>query len=879
MFTDVQSGWQRAGRVLCIGALWIAGWVCPGGAGAAPTAVPDQAVTILDAKNTFFRWTCLSRPAVMVAEPGSTERTSLAGGKLDAGRAGTVSGEMPAQWGAAEFDDSAWPRTTAGRLAYVAFRGDGKSASRGETLWNAGVLCLRGKFRADPAGVEQLYLTARYRGGVVVYLNGQEVARGGLPAGELTPATPGEPYPPEAYLDPAGKPLPDPSRVKTADKDLLDRIASRDRTLGPVELPAKALRQGVNVLAVEIHRSDYPAAAAKFLSGSPGWVPCGLVDLRLATVGGGAAPNCARPAGVQVWTQDRHDRSSVWDYGDPNEKLQPITLTGARNGVFSGKVVVSSDQALGKVTAQAGELKRVGGDGIIPAAALRVQYAEPTMDFNWMTKWVEPVSPGAPEKVERPKTRTPGAGAMVEVLLTVAVPADAAPGDYAGTLAVSVDGTKAADVPVRLHVADWTLPAPRDFRTFVGIYQSPTAIALTYQVPEWSERHWQLMEPSMALLGQLGNQLVQIPVVDQTRLGNDDGMVTWVRDAEGRFDYDYSVVERYLKLVRKYMGPPKFVVLHVFHPGGWTPAGPKQENTVTVLDSKTGQREHLQVPQFGTEEAKTFWTPVLLGLKERLAKEGMEKSLVLGSLTEGNPTAAEFKTFSDILGTDVQWLRITHRQQGNLDRPVPALSGGGRTMPHIYTYLPGLPSADGPVVPVHKGYWPRLAYYRRAQGVRYSLIGHRQIPMHTLFLQLPGFSHLCLDFWPVKEGRRDRGGLLWGRWPRANGYPGDPEPAYLTWPGPDGAEPMTAYEALREGLQEAEALVVISQALAENEAGLGPELADRCRQALRDELTFCLSRSPFIYQYVHLQMNHHGWQELSGRLFALAGEVAARTGK
>lgn len=874
-------------------------------AGPAPT---NQAVTILDGRDTFYRWISLSRPAVTVAEAGASERTTLAGKKLEAKLADKLGGDLPGNWTDAEFDDAAWPRTAARRFPNIAFLTDGAASPR-EVFINTGLLCLRGKFSvSDPAGAESLSLTLKYRGGVVVYLNGQEVARGGLPAGALTPSTPGEPYPPEAYFEAAGKLLPEPDRVKKDDKEAADRIASRDRVLGPVDLPAKALRKGVNVLALEIHRSDYePKAGPKFLTQpypAPTyngiWSPCALTDLRLAAVGGGISANCRRPAGVQVWNQDRNDRTTAYDYGDPNEKIQAIRLTGARNGMFSGRVVVSSDKALGAIKAGAGELKQAGGKGAIPASALRIQYAEPTMDFDWRTKWMEPMSRTAPDKADLPKK--PGAGAMVEVWLSVHVPKDAVPGDYDGTLAVSVDGAPAADVPVRLHVADWTVPDPAAFRTFVGVYQSPTVVAATYNVKEWSDRHWELMERSMELLGGLGNQFVQIPIVDQTRVGNDDGMVTWIRNQkteDGRqktggeknltpetlnlnpesFSYDYSVVERYLRLVRKHMGAPKFVVLHVFHPGGWTAKGPKQENTVTVLDAKTEQREHLQVPEFGTEESKAFWTPVLMGLKERLAKEGMEKSLVLGSLTEDNPTAPELKVFSDILGPDVQWLRITHRQQGNLDRPAPPLPGGGRTMPHIYTYLPGLPPADGPLVPIHKPYWPRLGYYRRAQGVTFSLIGHRQFALHTLFLRLPGFSHMCLDFWPVKMGRSDRGGLLWGRWPRANGYPGDPEPAFLTWPGPNGAEPMTAYESVREGLQEAEAMIAVSEALEKDEAKLGPELADRCRQALKDELTFCRDRSATRYQFIYYHMNHYGWQDLSQRAFALAGEVAAKAAK
>jgi hypothetical protein len=847
--------------------------------------MPDQTVTILDGKKTFWRWISISRPAVLVAEPGATQRTTLANKQLDAKLADRVSPEVPAGWTEVPFDDAGWPRTNVERLPWLAFMPDGYASCR-EALLNTGLLCLRGKFEVtDPATVH-LSLALKYRGGVVVYLNGQEVARGGLPAGAITAATPADPYPDEAWVDASGKLLPGPEQIK-GNKEIIGRIASRDRVLGPVVLSAKALRKGVNVLALEIHRSDYhPKALSQYLrppwepGGAAAWTPCALTELRLAADGGGATPNCARPAGVQVWNQDRNDRTSGYDYGDPNEKIQPIVLSGARNGVFSGKVVVSSDKALRAVKAEAGELKHLGGKGIVPDAALRVQYAEPFTLDSWPRRWAEPMGPSAPDKVELPvmwdKKVVPGTGAVLAIWLSVRVPKDAAPGDYTGTMAVSVAGAKVADVPVRLHVADWTVPDTKDFRTFVGLFQSATTLALQYNVPEWSDKHWELMERSMDLLGQLGNQMVHVPVVEKTRLGNEEGMVTWIKKPDGTFDYDYAVVERYLKLVKKHMGVPKFVVLHVFQPGGWGPQKPKQENTVTVLDPKTGQREHLQVPEFGTEESKKFWTPVLMGLKGCLAKEGMEKSLVLGQVCEGEATPAEHKVFSDILGPDVHWLRTGHRGR-QLDGKDLRIPGGGKKLPFIFTYLPALPDPQGPIVPVHKPFWPLVAYYR-VTGIQ-SLLAHRQFALGALYRCLPGFAYGTLDFWPVIKTGSEPARWLFGRWPRDGGYPGDPFPYFLTWPGPNGAEPMTIYEAVREGLQEAEALVVVSEAMDHSGDKLGPELTARCGQALRDELAFCVNRDAAKYQCTFYHMNHYGWQELSQRVFTLAGEVTAKAGK
>ena len=592
------------------------------------------------------------------------------------------------------------------------------------SLFKLGALAVRGKLHVSDPATAQLVLRLKYRGGVVVYLNGQEVARGGLPAGVITPGTPGAPYSEEAYLDAKGKILPLVRDIKKNDEEAQRRIALRDRALGPVVLPAKVLRKGVNILAIELHRSDYSASAAKFwpttahgvqsISESSGWTPCGLMDLNLSA-GGGVDSNARRPTGVQVWNQDCNDRTLVSDYGDPNEPLRPIVLTGARNGVFGGKVVVSSDQAIEGLLATPGELKTADGKGVIAATAVDVRYAEPFWQREWQhSEFPEALSATPAAKVLPAAT---GNGALEEVWVLVRVPADADAGDYTGTLAITAGGQKLADAPLRLHVADWKLPDPKDFHTFVGLYQSPDTLAMKYKVPQWSEKHWALLEKSMDLLGQLGNKLVHVNVVDKTKWGNGDGMVTWIKKDDGSFDYDYSVVERYLRTVRKHVGVPRFVVLNVYNPGGWMPAKPLQENTVTVLDPKTGRRGHLQVPEFGTEESKKFWTPVLLGLKERLAKEGMEKSLCVGSLCEALPRPAEATMFAEILGDDVQWFRQGHPGHGNVTDPEP-IRNGGHVGVHFFTYLPHLPGPEAGVPSLSSVFWPRTAYFRRQRHAR-----------------------------------------------------------------------------------------------------------------------------------------------------------------
>ena len=81
----------------------------------------------------------------------------------------------PENWIQPDFDDSAWPRTSGRYFPDLLFYS-----------LHTGTVSLRGRFAvSDPSAVRGLYLSGTFRGGVVVYLNGREVARGGLPAGEI----------------------------------------------------------------------------------------------------------------------------------------------------------------------------------------------------------------------------------------------------------------------------------------------------------------------------------------------------------------------------------------------------------------------------------------------------------------------------------------------------------------------------------------------------------------------------------------------------------------------------------------------------------------------------------------------------------------------
>lgn len=867
----------------CVAVVALATLLLPRAAISQPSAAapaPARTRTLLDGSSFWRFHLTLRRPLVPVAALRAAGREATAPLAIPTkvayrnypGSEKLETAPPPANWMNADFDDARWPRARA-----VAAQGSVAQAIAPPGLqFSAGLLCLRGKFAVtDPAAVRELCLTLSYRGGVVVHLNGREVARRDLPAGPLSPATPGDPYPPEAYVDAKGALLPDGSRlaqrVAAGENDLTERVAKRNRMLERVALPRAALRAGVNILAIEVHRSDYlPAALQSDPDRAPAWVPLAVQDVNLAVVGDGATPNLARPTGFQVWAADINDRVTPGDYGDPNEPLAPILLQGARNGIFAGQLAIGATAPLRGLKAVSGELRAAAGGASLPAQSVRFAWGRLDGSDRNAGKWFDGLT-------EEPPANVPlsGNGAVQSLRVAVRVPRDAAAGDYRGAVRLAAEGMPEVTVPIVLRVADWTIPDPSAFRTYVGLMQSPATLALQYGVPEWSEEHWRFMERSFALLARAGNKLVIVPVVDRTQFGNENGMITWINRGDGRYDYDFTVLDRFLDLAGRHQGAPDVVALQVWHSGGWEARKADQENTVTVRDARSGALSHMQVPVFGTAESKAFWKPLLDAVRARLALRKWDEAMCLGILSDGTAPPEVFRAFDEIVPGGAGWMRACHSVT-RAQEPYMATRGAGRVVLHEYCYGMAIADPDNGLPPIWKQRrWPGTAFIRHNFDDTLSLLKYRTLAERALYCGTRGIGRTGLDFWvvPAAGGRDIR---VFNRYPMSSCGQREPNMWRLAWPGERGAEPTVRFENMIEGLQTAEACIVVAEALGEHASRLGTELAETCRAVLLERINYTRQHTPEPYGRIGLVTSHYGWQELDARLFATAAAVARK---
>jgi len=221
----------------------------------------------------------------------------------------------------------------------------------------------------------------------------------------------------------------------------------------------------------------------------------------------------------------------------------------------------------------------------------------------------------------------------------VKVPKNAQPGEYKGTVTITMANGSPVRVPVELKVLPWTMPDPQDFKTWVELIQSPDTLAVEYDAPLWSDKHFELIARSFRLISNTGARSLYVPAIAHTNLGNAESMIRWIKKPGGKYDWDFSVMEKYLDTAEKHLGTPKLVVLQVWEVYMNTRGkstgrrfgeilDKNQKNTngaplVTFIDA-AGKTSNATIPKLSDPASKPIWRELLMKVRARVKKRGLE---------------------------------------------------------------------------------------------------------------------------------------------------------------------------------------------------------------------------------------------------------------
>ena len=728
----------------------------------------------------------------------------------------------PAGWAGRDYDDGLWGRYMDDLFELIG--GYGVRARGREPA----LLCLRTRFGvSDPSRAAGVKVTVEYLGGAAVHVNGVEVGRGHLPGGDLQPHTPAADYPIEAYTAADGEtPLPSLDLGVPPEANWLPRYQARVRRM-TVSVPKRALVKGGNVLAVELHR----AAACGPRDRRGNWSHLGIREVKVTSpTGAGLLAVTEALKGARVWsaqaveqiTEEAFPRSRIaggWSdrsrevygtrgrpvtgiaMGNPFDPLLPLRILAPRNGVGHGQAVCSDPDGLRGVSASASDFRRPGG-AVLPADRVQVRFAAQGRDFHWCDDLVE-------RPVEGAKT--------VPVWLEVQAPKGQPPGWYVSTLSLEANG-RTFRVPVQVFVTGFTVPDARHFRSLMGVMHSPEAVADAYQVQPWSDEHLKLMARSLRMAGQLGNDIMYVPVIITTHMGHKTGLIRWVKTGN-RLRPDFGLFEKYLDLYLKHCAPPRAISLYVWSPEtvkrvadvyegrsiptrAWAPDRPLQ---VTQWDPRTQATTEATVPTFLDEGAEAFWKPMLDGVREIVVRRGWSERVILLGL--GSDIRPSQKT-GELLRRWAPYARWDIYSHFSGDPGV----GGGASF--FYKGPPPPGSAPGKFIAIGNLEVGLKEHPWGDEGVWRQKLDFLDMPLQRAYFydQSPPLAFRTL---PAYSGRLARTGIDF--WPDSVRYS---VPIWGVYPiriagrGPEGAAPTVRLQMMREALQDFEARLIIIESLA-----------------------------------------------------------------
>jgi hypothetical protein len=703
------------------------------------------------------------------------------------------------------------------------------------------------------------------------------------------------------------------------DKKYIKDWAKRQRESGLIEIDTKLLRKGKNILAIEIHRSSYVAECVKQGLGF-GALGLGQLQLKADAPAGCFVSSVKRPKGFFARAKDLWDPVYSTDYGDPASDLSPVRIAAAKNGIFSGQIVVSSDTAIQDLKAVVSTLTSKKGK-TIPADTVTLLYSavNPLWPAASTFKAIKDGYGGArfdllletpPEKIETVKLGKglhlkelglplkPVNGATLPVWVKIQVPKDTQAGLYKGTVTIKANGVTPVKVPLELTVADWALPDVKDNTAFLFIYQSPDTLVKHYKVEPWSEKHWSMIEMSLKLMGEAGNIGLIFPLCAESSMGNAESFIPWIKKGDNTYDYDFSRFDKYLDIALKYHSNERLeaVVLKVWGAenrpvrltktkvnGKWVKTyGPPPRSQVTVIDPKTGKKEKLRLPSYGTPECEALWKPLLTQARDRLKKRNLLDQMTLGTSWDCDPAVEHVAMFRNILG-DVPWIRESHFDRAALKYDKNDKTKTVRVRLNSIVWGGGIP----------------LPEQKRLYGWKYN-------PKHLVFnFNRAGVNALILNGFPppwsfrmwmestLTGGRNGNGrvggdffrggystgsgnaGCMFGHYPASRmGQTGlGNNCTDLFGAGPDGPVTTVRFENARQGNQEAEARIFIEKAILSKK--LPTDLAKKCQDLLDARAKGLLM---WAITNGRIQIGSLGWHDKTEKLYQYAAEAAKIVG-
>lgn len=372
------------------------------------------------------------------------------------------------------------------------------------------------------------------------------------------------------------------------------------------------------------------------------------------------------------------------------------------------------------------------------------------------------------------------------VWLSLNIPPDTAPGEYAGTIEVDAEGFKTT-LQLKVFVQNQLLPEPYKWKHRLDLWQNPWVVAWENQLEPWSQEHKMLLKKHLKLYADAGGKYITTYAVHSPWSDNsyniEGGMIEWLKRKDGSWKFDYTVFDQYVALAMS-VGIDKAITIYTPVPWGFR---------FRYMDEATGLYKYESWAPV-SREFETMWNVFLTDLKKHLEKKGWFSKTYIG--INENALDETLAAIRVIKAHDAKW-KITYA--GNWHKELENLLDD-------YCYLIGEES-DVKVVEDRSAKGFTTTWYNCCNPpvpnnfVFSPPIEGRWQGWYTFAHKYDGYLRWAYDAWPADPMRDARHRI----WPAGD--------CFLVYPG--GAS-CIRFEKIREGIVDYEKLRIIRAAAAKS---------------------------------------------------------------
>ena len=203
------------------------------------------------------------------------------------------------------------------------------------------------------------------------------------------------------------------------------------------------------------------------------------------------------------------------------------------------------------------------------------------------------------------------------------------------------------------------------------------------RVRSWSDAHFQHLEGSLRVMGEMGSHVMYVNPISRTHFGNDLSMIRWTGGDNPQ--PEFSALERYMELWGQHIGPPRKIIVVMSCDGWWSRSG--RDVYVTTVDrpgAPGGTRT--QWPRFTQPGQAERWRGAIGGIVQRVQAKGWENTeVIIGVVGDERDFSDSMQSFFNTAAPGLRWATFTH---GRGDPRVPQEAGESHRLgPFDFAYV------------------------------------------------------------------------------------------------------------------------------------------------------------------------------------------------